>query len=149
MLVQTSRLQGKLPSAVLWEFSYRVSCQLVKSSIVSALCNETLARPTPQLSALLPFLLLLSCSGSLFVFPTLIPPLLSPFASCSSASLRGTLRLGSVFLPPLVVLRCGLATSFRVMPVTLSSDLLYSFRQHRGSVDAAFVISANRDHLIK
>lgn len=112
MLVQTSRLQGKLPSAVLWEFSYRVSCQLVKSSIVSALCNETLARPTPQLSALLPFLLLLSCSGSLFVFPTLIPPLLSPFASCSSASLRGTLRLGSVFLPPLVVLRCGLPHLF-------------------------------------
>ncbi len=91
------------------------SCQLVKSSIVSVLCNETLARPTPQLSALLHFLLLprlLFCQS--FCIPHVDFPSPVPFSlcSCSSASLRGTLHLGSVSLSLLGMFRCGLLPLF-------------------------------------
>lgn len=138
-------------------FSYRVVMSAFKRDALFLPCvGSALSTAVHSLSLSLPPTV--SCSGNRVCSPHVDLICLGPVASCLSlaahfhtspcflASLQGSPHLESVFVsvshPSLWI-----AASYCVIPVTLWPHLFYSFRQHRGSVDAAFVISANRDHI--
>lgn len=121
-----------------------LSFQLYKSSILSVLCSETLARITPQLSSLFHFLFQPSSLvlAVLFVFPTLISSLFCPLphvrlshlavSSLVVSSMTVRLTASQICLSVFVTHpSLWIATSFHLIPVTLSPHLHYLFRQHR------------------
>lgn len=115
-----------------------------------------MAQPTSQLSAVLHFLFLppflvltVICILhidfiSIVSFASCSSPTSCCYMSCFSTTLQGS---QFVFLFLLVIPFCGLLHLF-MWCLLHSPFFLYSFRQYKGLVDAAFVTFANKDHVL-